>query len=192
MLALAWTWLVVTGAWAQVPPAAQQIAAAVAPAPAEHQAAATVLGYTAEGRLVTLREGDGELVCLADEPGDDRFHVACYHRSLEPFMARGRALRAEGKGRDEVEAARLAEIEAGTLPMPTQAAMLYSLTGPAGAFDPSAGTVADASRLTVVYMPGATTATTGLPTSAPAGQPWLMAPGKPWAHIMLVHPKAEQ
>ena len=36
------------------------------------------------------------MACLANSPGVDRWHVACYHRSLEPFMARGHELRAAG------------------------------------------------------------------------------------------------
>jgi hypothetical protein len=34
--------------------------------------------------------------CLASDPAVARFHVACYHHSLEPFMACGRALREQG------------------------------------------------------------------------------------------------
>ena len=175
-------------AQAQTPTPEEQIAAAVTPAPPELQEGATVLGYDEGGKLVPLRESDGELICLADDPSDDRFHVACYHRALEPFMARGRALRAEGKSRDEVMATREAEAEAGTLEMPQQPAALYSLTGPPGSFDPATGEVSGANPLRVVYIPYATAEQTGLPTSAPAGEPWIMDPGKPWAHIMLISP----
>jgi hypothetical protein len=45
---------------ARVPPA-EQIAAAVLPLPAELRDAATVLGYDAAGKLVTLREGNGAM-----------------------------------------------------------------------------------------------------------------------------------
>jgi hypothetical protein len=76
---------------------AQQIAAAVLPLPPEFRADARVLGYQA-GRheLVPLREGKGPFTRLATDPAAKGFHVACYHQSLEPFMARGRALRASG------------------------------------------------------------------------------------------------
>src|SRR6266705_383782 len=80
-------------AWAQVPPAPQQIAAALLAAPKGLREDATVLGYTSEGTLVVLRKGTGPMICLASNPKEEQFHVACYHRSLEPFMARGRALR---------------------------------------------------------------------------------------------------
>src|SRR5690349_588925 len=78
------------------PPAAEQIAAAVLAAPADRRAGATVLGYDEKGALVTLRAGTNDQVCLADNPKENGFSVACYHKDLEPFMARGRALAGEG------------------------------------------------------------------------------------------------
>ena len=166
------------------PPAAQQIAAAVLPLPAEFRATATVLGYGADGKLGALRESGGPYVCLAADPKRTDFHVACYHRSLEPFMARGRALRAQGVAGERVDSARFAEVKAGTLKLPTQAAALYSLTG--GSFDAATGAATGARPLYVVYMPGATPASTGLPAQPARGMPWLMFPGTPKAHIMFV------
>ena len=65
---------------------------AVLPLPVSDRGGATVMVVeNDEARVV--REGDGEFICLADAPGDDRFQAACYHRSLEPYMARGRELR---------------------------------------------------------------------------------------------------
>ena len=89
------------GCQAQVNNADEQIAGAVLPAPEESRGGAHVYGYDTNGELVTLREGTNDLICLADKPGDERFHAACYHTSLEPYMARGRALRAEGVDRQE-------------------------------------------------------------------------------------------
>lgn len=80
-----------------IPPAEDQIAATVQAAPEEMRAGAAVLGYNAEGKLVELRKGTNELVCLADDPKDAaRFSAACYHKDLDPFMARGRELTAQG------------------------------------------------------------------------------------------------
>ena len=177
-----------SAAFGQAPPeAAEQIAGAVSPAPEEMRDGATVLGYSKEGELVTLRQGDGDLICLADDPADERFHTACYFKALEPFMARGRELRAQGKERAEVLETRAAEIESGKLEMPGPSA-LYSLTGPAGSFDPATGEVAGANRTYVVYIPYATAESTGLSPKPATGTPWIMSPGKPWAHIMLVQP----
>jgi hypothetical protein len=174
-----------TAASVTVPPADQQIAAAVSAAPREMRDGATVLGYLADRRFVTLREGTNDLICLASDPAGSRFHVACYHRSLEPFMARGRALRAQGVHGDAVDSARFREIAAGQLKMPPQPAALYTLTGPPGSFDPSTGQAAGARPLYVVYIPFATSASTGLSASPVRGAPWVMFPGTPKAHIMF-------
>jgi hypothetical protein len=166
------------------PPEAQQIAAAVLALPAALRDGAGVMGYRAAGRLEVLRPARNGMQCLADDPGDDRFHVACYATSLEPFMARGRALRAIGTSGTQVDTVRFAEVRSGQLRMPTTPASLYSLTGPKGDFDPATGTAPKSRPLFVLYMPNATTATTGLPSS-PGKGPWLMNPGTPRAHMML-------
>lgn len=174
---------------AQAPAPEAQVRAAVTAAPEELRAGAGVLGYDAEGALVTLREPSNELLCLADDPSDDRFEVACYHRALEPFMARGRALRAEGKSREEVMSMREQEARSGALPMPEGPAALYVRSGDLAALDPATGE-AEGSRLRyVVYVPYATPASTGLSPNPGPGKPWLMDAGKPWAHIMLIPPQ---
>ena len=168
-----------------VAPGEQQIAAAVLSLPQEFRADARVLGYQAGHRgLVPLRAGKGPFTCLAADPAAKEFHVACYHQSLEPFMARGRALRASGVTGDRVDTVRFAEVRAGKLSMPSHPASLYQLFGPPGAFDPATGT-AKAQSLYIVYLPGATAASTGLSAKPAEGTPWLMFPGTPKAHIMF-------
>lgn len=168
----------------KLPTPEAQIAAAVLPMPEEFRATATVLGYRVPGELVTLRQGSGPMICLADDPKEARFHVACYHRDMEPFMARGRALRAQGI--TDVDSVRYAEVAAGTLPMPNRAA-LWSFTGGPGSFDWATNTPDSTVRpLYVVYMPGATAESTGLPIKPGPNSPWLMFPGTPKAHIMFV------
>lgn len=165
----------------------EQIAAAVLPLPAEFRESARVLGYRPnEHKLVELRAGTGPFICLATDPENKGFHVACYHKSLEPFMLRGRELRASGVKGDQVDSARFKEVRTGTLKMPTQPASLYTLTGPAGSFNASTGTTTGARALFVVYIPGATSATTGLSAKPTEGTPWIMYPGTPKAHIMFV------
>ena len=119
-------------------------------------------------------------------PADDRFHTVCYHTSLEPFMQRGRDLAAQGYDGAARDSIRQAEIDAGTLPMPEQAAALYSLTTRADRYDLTTGEIGRAHVVRVIYLPYATVESTGLPPKAPAGEPWIMEPGTPWAHIMLV------
>ena len=108
---------------------AQQIASAVLPLPAEFRDGARVLGYrTGSAQLVPLREGNGAFTCLATDPAAE-FHLACYHNSMEPFMARGRALRAQGVKGAQVDTVRFAEVKSGKLTVPTQPAALYQLFG---------------------------------------------------------------
>jgi hypothetical protein len=170
-------------------PAEEQIAAAVLAAPKEMRDAATVWGYTADGKFTKLRRGQGQMVCLASDPQNPKFHVTCYHRSLEPFMARGRALRAQGITGDRVDSLRLSEARAGKLRLPRHPAMLYSLTGPPDSFDAATGTAPKAQPLFVVYIPYATAASVGLTAAPVTGAPWIMDPGTPKAHIMFIPAK---
>ena len=162
----------------------KQIQAAVSAAPAELRDAAGVWGYR-QGKLVKLREGTGDMVCLANNPAGEKFHVACYHKLLEPFMARGRELRAQGVKDPEVDSMRFKEIKSGKLAMPSTPSALYTLTGPPNSFDAATGKVTGAKWLYVVYIPGATEKSTGITEKPAPGVPWIMYPGTPKAHIMF-------
>jgi hypothetical protein len=163
---------------------AQQIASAVLALPVQFRGDARVLGYKSGSKeLVPLRDTKGAFTCLSTQP-DEPLHLACYHSSLEPFMARGRELRAKGVKDTQVDTVRFAEVMSGKLAMPKQPAALYQLFG--GTYDASGNTVANARPLFVIYISGATSATTGLPDKpAGADEPWIMFPGTPKAHIML-------
>jgi hypothetical protein len=80
---------------------------------------------------------------------------------------------------------RFAEVGAGKLRLPSDPAILYSLTGPAGSYDSITGWAPGTAPLYVVYIPFATAASTGLATTPVKGVPWIMHPGTPKAHIML-------
>jgi hypothetical protein len=172
---------------ADVPSTEVQIAGAVQAAPAELRDGAAVLGYDAQGQLVKIRAGKNELICLAADPSKSAFNVACYHKDLEPFMARGRELLAQkvtGPKRNEI---RFKEVEDGKLPMPKEPRTLYVLTGTS--FDGASGKVQDPYLRWVIYVPFATPESTGLSTKASASAPWLMFPGTAGAHIMISPPK---
>ena len=171
-------------------PAEDQIASAILAAPEDRRAGAGVLGYSTDGKLVTLREADNDLICLADKPSDDSFSVACYHRDLESFMARGRELSAAGVTGKERHRVRAKEVEDGKLSMPRQARTLYVLSG--SGFDSASGKVMDSYLRWVIYQPFATPATTGLSTSPSPGAPWLMYPGTAGAHIMINPPREKK
>jgi hypothetical protein len=174
----------------QTPPPETQIAIALHAAPAERRAGAAVLGYDAGGTLVELRTGTNDLVCLADDPAVEGISVACYHKDLEPFMARGRELTAQGVDPKTRIATRFKEIESGTLPMPREGRMLYVTTGTA--YDAASDTIAEAYTRWVIYVPFATAEGTGLPTKPTGpGSPWLMDPGTAGAHIMISPPRGK-
>ena len=172
------------------PPAKGQIALAVHAAPPEQRAGAAVLGYDESGKLVELRAGSNELICLADDPKADGISVACYHKDLEPYMARGRELRAQGAdGRTRAET-RFKEIESGKLPMPKEGRTLYVTTGTA--YDAATDTIAGAYTRWVIYLPFARRETTGLPTNPTGpGSPWLMDADTAGAHIMISPPRSK-
>ncbi|HEU0119239.1 MAG TPA: hypothetical protein VFQ91_01855 [Bryobacteraceae bacterium] len=172
----------------QAAPPAVQIASAVLAAPAERREAATVLGYDAQGKVVTLRQGSNDLVCLADDPAVKGISVACYHKDLEPFMARGRELAETYKGKDRHEK-RWKEVDEGKVKMPREPRMLYVLTGTS--FDPAKGVMADSYLRWVVYTPYATAESTGLSTKS-GSAPWLMYPGTAGAHIMISPPQEKK
>lgn len=165
-----------------LPPVDVQVAAAVLPLPEQMRSSARVLGYRERGKLEVIREGKG-MVCLAHNPASETFHVACYHESMEAFMARGRQLRGEGTQGPAVDSARFREIRGGQLKVPAGPTALYSLTG--GTFEAQSNSAPGAKYLYVVYIPFATSESTGLPARPRGTQPWIMNPGTPKAHIMF-------
>ena len=106
-----------------------QIKTALLAAPVDKRADATVYGFNDKGQMIVLRQGKNELVCLADDPKQSGLSVSCYHRDLEPFMARGRELKDQGKTFKEIFDIREAEAKSGKLAMPKQAANLQVFFG---------------------------------------------------------------
>ena len=166
-----------------IPAATEQIAGAVLPLPKEMRDGAGVLGYKTAGKLEVLRPAKNGMLCLADDPAEAKFHASCYADTMEPFMLRGRQLRADGVTGSKVDTARFAEVKTGKLKMPTQPAALYQVF--ADSFDATTGKVTNGRQLFVVYVPFATPESTGLSAAPSDKQPWLMLPGTPKAHIMF-------
>ena len=189
LMIVAGTFLLAGTAQAQTPSRADQLASSMLAAPEPLRAGAHVYGYDATGAVITLREGTNDMVCLADNPRNEGWSVACYHESLEPYMARGRELTAQGTTnpgtRNET---RWAEMKDGTLAKPDPMAVLYVLHG--DGYDANAGEVTNPFLRWVFYLPGATGATTGLPELPTGpGAPWLMFPGTQGAHVMVTPPR---
>lgn len=161
------------------------IATALMAAPEESRSGCKIIGYNMAGEFVTLKEGDNEFIILADDPNKEGFNAACYHKDLEPFMARGRALRAEGKTGQEVFDIREAEMKSGQIKI-TPGSTLHIYYGAKTMYDPESSKVDGAQLRYVVYLPWATSESTGLPeTPMASNHPWIMNPGTHRAHIMI-------
>ena len=182
--------LVITAAAQTVPSTEVQIKTALLAAPEESRDKAMVYGYSPKGEFVVLRKGENEMVCLADDPAQPDLSVSCYHKSLEPFMIRGRELKKAGKTFQEVFEIREQEVKSGKLQMNKQPATLFVYTAPADKFNPATGEVKEGYARSVIYVPYATAESTGLPAKPGApGMPWIMNPGTHRAHIMIDPPK---
>jgi hypothetical protein len=172
-----------------IPSVEVQIKTALLAAPADKRDSATVYGYNANGDFVLLREGANEMICLADDPKQPGFSVACYHRDLQPFMQRGRDLRKMGKTHAEIFAIREKEAKSGELIMPKQPTTLYVYSAKKDDYDTKTGEVKNGYTRYVIYVPFATTQSTGLSERPEAeGMPWLMDAGTHGAHIMINPP----
>lgn len=170
----------------KIPSVYWQITTAVLAAQETERENATVMGYRSDGTLDVLRQGSNDLICLADDPNKKGFSVACYHKSLEPFMVRGRELRKEGKTEKEIFDTREEEAKSGKLKMPDRA-LLSVVTGKV---NPETQEVEDRFQRWVFYIPFATPESTGLPLAPQIpGGPWIMNPGTHRAHIMMTPPK---
>jgi hypothetical protein len=180
------TILNLTALLAQIPSAEIQINTAQLAAPADKRAGAMIYGYNNQGDLVVLRKGTNELICIGDDPKQKGLSVSCYHKDLEPFMARGRELKAQGKTFQEIFNIRESEAKSGKLIMPKQASNLQVFSAKEENYNAATGEVTKGSYRYVVYIPWATAASTGLPTKPEApGMPWIMDPGTHRAHIMI-------
>lgn len=174
----------------EVLPAEIQIKTATLAAPEELRDEAMVYGYDEQGEMVVLREGTNYLVCVADDPEKKGVNVTCYSKKLEPFMARGRQLTAEGKTEMQRREIRRQEAEAGDLQLTDAPAMTYILSGSEENYDPATGELKDGHFRYVIYIPYATAESTGLPEKPfVPGMPWIMDPGTHRAHIMITPPK---
>jgi len=163
-----------------------RVARALLAAPEPLRASARVVAPRGDGpEVTTIRDGQGPLVCLADDPSDRRFQASCYHESLGPFMARGRELRARGVQGSEVDSVRFREIESGDLAMPDHPVALYTLAGPTPPAPDGSELPEGSQRLFVLYVPGAGADQVGLPAGPVEGYPWLMSSGSPKAHVMF-------
>jgi hypothetical protein len=176
--------------FAQTPAKEIQIKLAQLAAPDELREKATVYGFDDKGEILVLKKGENDMICLADDPKQEGLNVSCYHKDLEPFMARGRQLKKQGKTFQEVFDIRESEVKSGKLQMPKAPSTLYVYSAKDEQVNKSTGEVKDGYLRYVIYIPYATAASTGLPLKPTApGMPWIMDPGTHRAHIMINPPQ---
>lgn len=170
-----------------------QIKLALLSVPEDKRDSVTVYGYSPDNTFTLLRQGTNELICLADDPTEGGFSVACYHHDLEPFMARGRELKKQGKTGQDIFKTREEEVKSGKLQMPKQPTTLFVYTASKNDYDSVKGEVKNGYLRSVVYIPYATAESTGLPLKpAGPGLPWIMNPGTHGAHIMINPPMQKE
>jgi len=190
IIALLFTVLTFSACGQDIPSKADQIAMALLAAPEASRDGAHVFGFNAKGEMITLREGTNHMIVRSDDPTKDGFEVVAYPKDVEPFMKRGRVLRAEGKNRAEIFDIREKEMHEGTLQKPGYGSTLHIYYGQEASYDAEANTFVNAQYRSVIYTPLATAESTGLPIKPDVpGQPWIMFPGLYRSHIMIMPPK---
>ena len=153
--------------------AEELVAEAIIPLPDHQKDDATVVRYEADGRRTVLRQGSNAMVCEPDAPAPG-VRVWCYDESFVPRMNEVAKLRARGERNAlvVVDAAHAA----GTVPNANMGSLMRFWSGPDRQH---------ARRMTIIWVPGATGDSTGLPIEPSAGRAWLMCPAGPRAHIMV-------
>ncbi|MEZ5289286.1 MAG: hypothetical protein R2712_31690 [Vicinamibacterales bacterium] len=150
---------------------------ALAAAPRQAREGAAVIKWKPDFTYDTLKEGTNRIVCYdqSGQPGEQPFSVQCTSVGNLPRVAQNRKFEMEQDRKVRQVALDAAEKD-GSRVKPEYGSVWYSMSGK----DQSSA------RLHVtVAVPGATTATTGLPEDNKQGGAWLMNAGTSTAHIMV-------
>jgi hypothetical protein len=176
-IALALLTLLLSGAaYAQAP--AEVIEQAVAKSPLRFSGEATLINWKPDHTYDVIRKGNNLLVCYdrSDERDRSPFAAQCTNLANLPREAQNRKLRAETKNTAEENAAIAAAEKAGTRVKPEFGSLWFRMDGKDK----------DSAQLHVtIAVPGATTASIGLPDHGRQGGAWLMEAGTSAAHIMV-------
>jgi len=157
---------------------AATIERALAPLSGRQAEGAAIVAFNADHTWRTLKEGTNRWVCYdrSGEAGQAAFSVQCTSVANLPRIAQNRKLAAENQGGDALRAAVAAAEANGTRVAAEYGSMWIRVTGQSRE---TAGTH------TTIAVPGATSATTGLPESGSQGGAYIMAAGTSEAHIMV-------
>lgn len=151
---------------------------ALAAAPTRAREAASVVRWNADYTYQTIKEGTNQVVCYdrSDERGRRPFAVQCTSVANLPRVAQNRRFRGETTDRAGERALVAAAVEDGTREPGQYGSVWYRMEG---------NDRSSAGIHTTIMVPGATTATTGLPEDRSAGGAYIMDAGTDRAHIMV-------
>ena len=157
---------------------AATIERALAPISGRTAEGAAVVAFNADHTWRTLKAGTNRWACYdrSGEAGQPAFSVQCTSVGNLPRIAQNRKLAAENQDRDALRAAVAAAEADGTRVDAEYGSMWIRM---AGENRQTAGTH------TTIAVPGATTATTGLPDNGTQGGAYIMSAGTSEAHIMV-------
>ncbi len=143
-------------------------------APGNLAAQATVIKWKADYTYDTLRKGTNRLVCYdrSGLPTQQPFSIECTSLGNLPRAAQNLKIEAMG---DQRQAAFDAAEKDGTRVKPEFGSVWYHLMG---------ATRETARTHMTIAVPGATTATMGLPDNGRGGGVWIMNAGTTTAHLM--------
>lgn len=174
MLIAAGVLAVSTGAFAQANP---EVEKALLAAPRNAREAATVIKWKADGTYDTLKPGTNNLVCYDQSgwPTEQPFSVQCTSKANIDRVKQNKEFEKE-PDREKRNAAVMAADKGGTRVKAEYGSMFWTFAG---------ADQAGARLHMTVAVPGATSASTGLPDHNKLGGAWIMGAGTGNAHIML-------
>ena len=162
-------------AFAQTP--AETIERALMAAPRNMKEGAAVIKFKADGTYDTLKPGTNRMVCYdrSGEPGQQPFAVQCTSVANIPRVVQNRKFEAMAD-KDARKVALDAAEKDGTRVKPEYGSVWLTM---------NAADKEHAMRVhSTVAVPGATTASTGLPSDNKQGGVWIMNAGTTTAHLM--------
>jgi hypothetical protein len=163
-----------SGAWALLAQDDAAIQKALSAAPARLAKDATVIKWKADFTYDTLKKGTNDLVCYdrTGFTGQPAFSIECTSLGNLPRAAQNLKLESLGAGK---QAALDAAEKDGTRVKPVFGSVWYHLMG---------ASQEKANPHMTIAVPGATTATMGLPDNGKGGGVWIMNAGTTTAHLM--------
>src|SRR5262245_51855980 len=168
---------IATAAAAQAPAPAEGIDKALLAAPRQQKDAAMVIKWKPDFTYDTLKPGTNRLVCYDQSglPSEQPFSVQCTSVANLERVAQNRKFEVE-TDRTKRQAALDAAEKDGSRKKPEYGSVFYTFAGP---------DQGQARLHMTVAVPGATTATTGLPDNNKQGGVWIMNAGTSTAHLMI-------